>query len=177
MKARCLLLTFAAVAGLFVSCKPKDEPISPPSLSIAPGSLAFEKAAASQTLKVTASRDWNATTDADWISVSPTSGKASKDAQTVTISVLENTGLDREGSVKFDIGFDSKSLAVTQNGMGSAEDLIVYKNDFDKEAATKKPPRKPMERTASIGRCSTSSMVGKIRRGRAPQRLNMPSPT
>lgn len=136
MKARCLLLTFATVAGLFVSCKPKDEPISPPSLSIAPGSIAFEKAAASQTLKVTASRDWNATTDTDWISVSPTSGKASKEAQTVTISVLENTGLDREGSVKFDIGFDSKSLAVTQNGMGSAEDLIVYKNDFDKEAAT-----------------------------------------
>lgn len=101
-----------------------------------PARSPLKKAAASQTLKVTASRDWNATTDADWISVSPTSGKASKDAQTVTISVLENTGFDREGSVKFDIGFDTKTLAVTQNGLGSAEDLIVYKNDFDKEAAT-----------------------------------------
>jgi len=51
--------------------------------------------------------------------------------------VMENSGLDREGSVKFDIGFDSKTLTVKQKGTGSVADMTVYKNDFDKEKAVK----------------------------------------
>lgn len=50
---------------------------------------------------------------------------------------MENSGLDREGSVKFDIGFDSKTLTVKQKGTGSVADMTVYKNDFDKAEATK----------------------------------------
>lgn len=56
---------------------------------------------------------------------------------TVEIKVMENSGLDREGSVKFDIGFDSKTLTVKQKGTGSVADMTVYKNDFDKEKAVK----------------------------------------
>lgn len=136
MKAKDLILTLAAVASLFASCKPKDEPLPAPSVTIAPDALSFEKAAGTQTMTITATRDWTATPDADWIAVEPKSGKASKDAQTVTVKVLENTGLDREGNVKFTIGFDSKTLAVKQKGAGSAEELLVYSNDFDKEKAT-----------------------------------------
>lgn len=50
---------------------------------------------------------------------------------------MENTGVDREGSVKFDIGFDSKTLTVKQKGTGSVADMTVYKNNFDKEKAVK----------------------------------------
>lgn len=56
---------------------------------------------------------------------------------TVEIKVMENSGLDREGSVKFDIGFDSKTLTVKQKGTGSVAEMTVYKNDFDKEKAVK----------------------------------------
>lgn len=39
--------------------------------------------------------------------------------------------------MKFDIGFDSKTLTVKQKGTGSVADMTVYKNDFDKEKAVK----------------------------------------
>ena len=85
-----------------------------------------------------ASRDWMVETDADWVVVSPESGLASADAQTVTVTVLENTGLDRSVDVKFTIGMKSKYLTVNQAGpKGSAENLIVYYNDYDKEVAEK----------------------------------------
>lgn len=86
---------------------------------------------------MTATRDWKATTEQDWISIGPKGGEASSKAVTVEIKVMENTGVDREGSVKFDIGFDSKTLTVKQKGTGSVADMTVYKNDFDKAEATK----------------------------------------
>lgn len=55
----------------------------------------------------------------------------------VTISVLGNTGLDREAALKFSIGYDTKTLTIKQKGIGSAADAIVYANDFDKTEATK----------------------------------------
>lgn len=55
----------------------------------------------------------------------------------VTISVLGNTGLDRETELKFSIGYDTKTLTVKQKGTGSAADLVVYHNDFDKTDAVK----------------------------------------
>lgn len=55
----------------------------------------------------------------------------------VTISVLGNTGLDREAELKFSIGYDTKTLTVKQKGTGSAADLVVYHNDFDKTDAVK----------------------------------------
>lgn len=136
MKARHIFLTLTALAGLFTSCKKDDKPAAAPSIAIAPNEMNFEKAASSQTLQVTATREWKTTIEGDWISVTPDKGSAADNAQTVTIAVLENTGIDRTGTVKFDIGFDSKTLTVKQKGSGSAEDLIVYSNDFDKEPAT-----------------------------------------
>jgi hypothetical protein len=130
------LCSLAAFAGLFISCKDTSEDLGAPSVEINPSELSFDKGSDTKTITVTATRDWAATTDDEWISVQPKSGKASKDPVTVEIAVLENTGLDREGSVTFDINLDSKALTVNQKGSGSAADRIVYSNDFDKEAAT-----------------------------------------
>ena len=131
------ICSLAAFAGLMSSCAEKTEDLGAPSLAIDPSELSFEKAGGTKTVTVTATRDWKATTENEWISVQPKSGSASSQPVTVEISVLENTGLDREdGAVKFDIGFDTKTLTVKQEGTGSASDFIVYSNDFDKEAAT-----------------------------------------
>lgn len=99
--------------------------------------ISFEKTGGTETVQVTATRDWKATTEQDWISIGPREGKGSSKAVTVEIKVMENTGVDREGTVKFDIGFDSKTLVVKQKGTGSVADMTVYKNDFDKAEATK----------------------------------------
>lgn len=45
--------------------------------------------------------------------------------------------MDRSQDIKFTIGFDAKTLTINQKGTGSASELVVYHNDFDKELAVK----------------------------------------
>ena len=136
MKFTKFILSAIATIGLLASCGHSDEDLGTPSITLSSSELTFDKTTSSQELQVTATRDWNATCDADWIAITPATGKGSNDAVKVTITVLDNAGLDRTASVKFDIGFDTKTLTVNQSGTGSASDAIMYHNDFDKELAT-----------------------------------------
>lgn len=130
-------MSVAALAFATTACDDKKEDLGAPSVEVEKSEISFEKTGGTETVQVTATRDWKATTEQDWISIGPREGKGSSKAVTVEIKVMENSGLDREGSVKFDIGFDSKTLTVKQKGTGSVADMTVYKNDFDKEKAVK----------------------------------------
>ena len=139
MKLKNLFLgSFALTAMLFAqSCDDKnDGPTGAPSIELSTQTLDFEKESGSQTIKLTATRDWNVTNVPDWIAVDPKSGKPAEGKE-VTITVLENTGIDRSQDIKFTIGFDAKTLTINQKGTGSASEMIVYHNDFDKELAVK----------------------------------------
>lgn len=139
MKLKNLFLgSFALTAMLFAqSCDDKnDGPTGAPSIELSTQTLDFEKDGGSQTIKLTATRDWNVTNVPDWIAVDPKSGNPAENKE-VTITVLENTGMDRSQDIKFTIGFDGKTLTVNQKGTGSASEVVVYHNDFDKEKATK----------------------------------------
>lgn len=131
------IMSVAALAFAATACDDKKEDLGAPSVEVEKSEISFEKTGGTATVQVTATRDWKATTEQDWISIGPREGKGSSKAVTVEIKVMENSGLDREGSVKFDIGFDSKTLTVKQKGTGSVADMTVYKNDFDKEKAVK----------------------------------------
>lgn len=131
------IMSVAALAFAATACDDKKEDLGAPSVEVEKSEISFEKTGGTETVQVTATRDWKATTEQDWISIGPREGKGSSKAVTVEIKVMENSGLDREGSVKFDIGFDSKTLTVKQKGTGSVADMTVYKNDFDKEKAVK----------------------------------------
>lgn len=130
-------MSVAALAFAATACDDKKEDLGAPSVEVEKSEISFEKTGGTETVQVTATRDWKATTEQDWISIGPREGKGSSKAVTVEIKVMENTGVDREGTVKFDIGFDSKTLTVKQKGTGSVADMTVYKNDFDKEKAVK----------------------------------------
>lgn len=139
MKLKNLFLgSFALTAMLFVqSCDDKnDGPTGAPSIELSTQTLDFEKDGGSQTIKLTATRDWNVTNVPDWIAVDPKSGNPAENKE-VTVTVLENTGMDRSSDIKFTIGFDGKTLTVNQKGTGSASEVVVYHNDFDKELAVK----------------------------------------
>lgn len=139
MKLKNLFLgSFALTAMLFAqSCDDKnDGPTGAPSIELSTQTLDFEKDGGSQTIKLTATRDWNVTNVPDWIAVDPKSGNPAENKE-VTVTVLENTGMDRSQVIKFTIGFDAKSLTVNQKGTGSASEIVVYHNDFDKELAVK----------------------------------------
>lgn len=139
MKLKNLFLgSFALTAMLFAqSCEDKnDGPTGAPSIELSTQTLDFEKDGGSQTIKLTATRDWNVTNVPDWIAVDPKSGNPAENKE-VTVTVLENTGMDRSQDIKFTIGFDAKTLTINQKGTGSASELVVYHNDFDKELAVK----------------------------------------
>lgn len=139
MKLKNLFLgSFALTAMLFAqSCDDKnDGPTGAPSIELSTQTLDFEKDGGSQTIKLTATRDWNVTNVPDWIAVDPKSGNPAENKE-VTVTVLENTGMDRSQDIKFTIGFDGKTLTVNQKGSGSASEVVVYHNDFDKELAVK----------------------------------------
>ena len=127
MKLKNLFLgSFALTAMLFAqSCDDKnDGPTGAPSIELSTQTLDFEKDGGSQTIKLTATRDWNVTNVPDWIAVDPKSGKPAENKE-VTITVLENTGMDRSQDIKFTIGFDAKTLTINQKGTGSASEMIV----------------------------------------------------
>lgn len=122
MKLKNLFLgSFALTAMLFAqSCDDKnDGPTGAPSIELSTQTLDFEKDGSSKTIKLTATRDWNVTNVPDWISVNPKSGNPAENKE-VTVTVLENTGMDRSQEIKFTIGFDGKTLTVNQKGTGSA---------------------------------------------------------
>lgn len=145
MKLKNLFLgSFALTAMLFAqSCDDKnDGPTGAPSIELSTQTLDFEKDGGSQTIKLTATRDWNVTNVPDWIAVDPKSGNPAENKE-VTVTVLENTGMDRSQDIKFTIGFDGKTLTVNQKGTGSASEMIVYHNDFDKEKASQTDKKWP----------------------------------
>ena len=132
MKLRNLFLGVCSAAAMFVACEQAEQNLGTPDISISESEMTFDVDGGDQDLTVTATRDWKVENDADWVVVSPSSGAASADPQTVTVSVLPNEGLDRTADLVFTIGLKKKYLTVTQAGPGgSAEALIVYSNNFD----------------------------------------------
>ena len=141
MKVKSIILSlfsFAATISAFVACEDNNQVVSAPSINLSVQELEFDKEGGSKTIDVFATRDWKAEVSEDWVSINPKSGKASEtDPSIVEIKVLENTGLDRSATVEFTIGFEDKILTINQKGIGSAADMLIYANDFDKEEATK----------------------------------------
>lgn len=138
MKIRNFLFGIAVSAAALTSCVDNAENLGTPNIELSTSEMTFDVTSGEQTVSVTASRDWTAEADVDWIVVSPESGEASPNATEVTVTVLSNTGLDREADVTFSIGMVTKTLTVSQSGeKGSADDLVVYSNNFDKTDAAK----------------------------------------
>lgn len=138
MRIRNLIVASIAALMTLMSCDQVTD-LGLPSIKVdGDGTIAFEAAGGDQQVTLTATRDWIAEYDAEWLILSPEGGEASLDAQTVTVTAKANTGMDRSADIKFTIGMSSKTVTVTQKGPGgSTEALIVYANDFDKEKAEK----------------------------------------
>lgn len=138
MRIRTLISGSLALAAMLFaqSCGDKNEPEGLPEINLSKNVIEFQQESSSETIKVASTREWFLSNCPEWIAVDPKKGK-DPNGMDVTISVLGNTGLDREAELKFSIGYDAKTLTVKQKGTGSAADAIVYANDFDKTEATK----------------------------------------
>lgn len=138
MRFKALLLSLMATAFLAAGCTEEDDVQMPyMDVNLANLQLDFSEVASSQTFTITANRSWKVTCNEPWISVEPASGSASDEPQTIKISVLGNDLFNRTASVKVSMDYDYRTVTVNQKGeWGNPEDLIIYKNNFDKAPAT-----------------------------------------
>ncbi len=138
MKTGNLVLGALAALMTFVSCQNEVEEMALPKLAIDTDEMTFEADGSSQVLFVTATRDWSVENESEWVAVTPENGRYANEPQLVKVTVLENNGMDRETTLKFSINMTSKYLTVRQAGPeGSAEQLILYYNNYDREVAEK----------------------------------------
>ena len=131
MKLRHLFMAVIASAFAFTACEDEID-LGIAKLSVDPLELTFGPEGASKTVTMVATRDWQISGDLpDWIAVSPSSGKADTKEQTITVTVLENKGNDREAKINFTIGTYKAALTVKQQG--EAGELIIKKGSGTKE--------------------------------------------
>ncbi len=131
MNIKHIVLGFFAAAAVLVGCQPKEEDFGVAKIEVSTGQLTFGPASGSQTLQVTASRDWTVTGLPEWIAVDPAGGAPSKSAQTVTVTVIANDGYNREADVTFSIGLMKEYVKVLQTGQ---------KGEYDTGNGTKERP-------------------------------------
>lgn len=137
MKIRHLIFSGLAFAALATACQPNEQ-LGAAELTVNPTELSFGPEAGSKSVTIKATRDWVVENLPEWVALDPKSGIASSKDQTVTVTVMPNSGVDRSADVKFSIGLMSKVLKVSQSGeAGNEEDALLYFNDFDKQESTK----------------------------------------
>ena len=138
MKLKHLLVSLLASAVAFTSCQDEEKDFGLPEVKITTSALSFNQDLASSTLTVTSTRDWMVSTAADWVAIYPSKGKANTET-VVTITVLENETYNRMAAVKFDIGYDYKTLTISQegpmgektNGSGTISDPYTVRGVLD----------------------------------------------
>ena len=116
-------LFYAAFAGAFAftitSCEDIIEDLGSPMINVEPSVLEFEAGEGSQTVELTATLNWNVVTDLSgkWVALSKESGEASKEKQTISVSVEANSDYDRSMDIVFSAGGMVKAtLKVNQKG-------------------------------------------------------------
>ena len=104
-----------------VACN-QEEPVVTPELDLNKTTASVGAEGGSVALEVTSNVDWTASADQDWVSVDPASGKGSKDAAKVTVSVEPNESEEaRTATVTVAAEKLTKTLKITQAGVTSQE--------------------------------------------------------
>ena len=120
MKIRNLFFVGFTALSLAVACDKKEDGLTgSPSISLSTDAIEFEQTADSENITLSANRDWVVQVPesaSEWLSVSPASGAASGDPQTVAITVKENTGANRSAKLEFNASLVSATLTVSQAG-------------------------------------------------------------
>ena len=153
MKFSTRLFTLLGLAAALVGCRPEEADIDLPKIKVDGPALNFDAETRLAScdldmqlvnipLTVSANRDWMADITWDdeeipWIAVTPDHGLASDQPQSVTLTVLNNAGYNRNKRVKFSIGFDYKTIAISQTGERGEEIIGTLDNPLTVAGAVK----------------------------------------
>ncbi len=119
---KILAASFAALA-LFNGCRGDDDDSSVPAMSVSTQTLEMAKDGGTATFTVTSNRDWTIVNGVDWLAFEPSSGKASDNAVTVTVTALANASKDRETTIKVSNQLDYKTIFISQLGQGGSSEI------------------------------------------------------
>jgi len=113
--------------------------IEPAGLTVEPSTLTFQSTGGSSTVSVkagTASTSWSATSSANWLTFSPSTGAGSEAITSVTVNATENTGSStRTATITFTQGTSTATLTVTQTDEGT-ESCVIYNEDIMDDDST-----------------------------------------
>jgi len=131
-------------------------------ISASPSPIDITCAATSKDVSVSTEESWTASKDADWITLSASSGTGSK---TVTLNMTQNTGkTTRTGKVTFTTASNkTATVVVNQKGMGIAADptsVIVYWEEQSKNVSITTEESWTASKDASWITLSASSGTG-----------------
>lgn len=146
-KFKFLALAFSCLlAGtMFNSCS-DDDPVVPTTFTVAPDAgTDIEAAGGSLNVTVSSNANWTAASDAEWLTVSPTSGNGNA---TLTVTATENTDYEsRTAHVKFNFNGETAS---------GSTDLTFTQAGKEKPAA----PTYHFDLLASVGATTGMSSTG-----------------
>ena len=107
-----------------------------PNLNVSEKDLEFGSEAGEKEVTVKTNKDWTVQNNCDWITVTPSSGKASDSEQTVKIAVAANTESERTGELTFAIDAEtSVKVSVRQEGSVLEYAGVKYRTVKMKDAA------------------------------------------
>ena len=113
------LTIIAAVCAVFASCHPDDDATT--TLKVSEDAISLAATDANDTFTVTASAAWTITSDADWLTITPSSGNASNEPVTVTVTADDNdTPSERPATITISAGELTKTIEVTQIAVPAA---------------------------------------------------------
>ena len=131
------MLSFLLAVGVLFSCGPRGEEPRPSALEVSPKEVALDPQGGQEFLTVTSSEDWLIRTDAKWIKVETSSGKASADPVRASFAFEANqTGASREAvitvktikgaSVEVKVSQARLEGGLAVRGIADAEDLVAF---------------------------------------------------
>ena len=153
MKLSKRFFALLGLAAAFIGCRPEEADYDLPQIKVGGPALNFDAETRLAScaldmqlvnipLTISANRDWTAEITWDdeeipWIAVTPDHGVASDQPQSVTLTVLNNAGYNRNKRIKFSIGFDYKTIALTQTGERGEEIIGTLDNPLTVNGAVK----------------------------------------
>lgn len=153
MDIKRIVFGLFAAAAVLVGCEPKEVDYGVAKIEVSTSTLSFEASSSSQTLQVTATRDWTVSGAPDWVAVDPASGGPSLDPQNVTVTVISNDGFDREVDLTFTIGLMKEYVKVSQKGQ---------KGQIDNGDGTKEKPYSASAAVDYVGSLSADTEAGPV---------------
>ena len=124
MKRILFLLSMIGVFALIPACEPEaddpnqsDQPVEiNHQLSVSPEHITISPEGGYQTISITSTKDWTVSASDSWVSVSPSSGKASVMPVTVTVGGDTNTTYeDRSATLTVKMGDMTQTITVQQS--------------------------------------------------------------